>query len=62
MLAAASFLALAATLQAGAHIRVTMLLAVLPERVRRLAEMWAFGAAAAFSGETAVAERQISRV
>lgn len=49
LLAAASFLALAATLRAGAHIRVTMLLAACPERVRRWIEIWAFGAAAAFS-------------
>jgi TRAP-type C4-dicarboxylate transport system permease small subunit len=49
LLAAASFLALAATLHAGAHIRVTMLLAALPERVRRFMEIWAFGAAALFS-------------
>ena len=49
LLAAASFLALAATLRAGAHIRVTMLLAAFSENVRRLIELWAFGAAAAFS-------------
>jgi TRAP-type C4-dicarboxylate transport system permease small subunit len=49
LLSAASFLALAATLRAGAHIRVTMLLGALPESVRRWVEMWAFAAAAAFS-------------
>ena len=37
LLAAASFLALAGTLKAGAHIRVTMVLAALSERARRYA-------------------------
>ena len=50
MLAGASFLALAGTLKAGAHIRVTMLLGLLGERARRFAEIWAFGAAAAVAG------------
>ena len=50
LLAAASFLALAGTLKEGAHIRVTLLLANLGERARRIAEIWAFAAAAAFSG------------
>lgn len=50
LLAAASFLALAATLRAGAHIRVTMLLAAFSESTRRFIELWAFGAAATFSG------------
>jgi TRAP-type C4-dicarboxylate transport system permease small subunit len=45
LLAAASFLALAGTLKAGTHIRVTMLLGALSERVRRLLEIWAFGLA-----------------
>jgi TRAP-type C4-dicarboxylate transport system permease small subunit len=49
LLAAASFLALAPTLKAGAHIRVTMLLAALGERRRRSAECWAFGASAVVS-------------
>ena len=49
LLAASSFLALAGTLRAGAHIRVTMLLGALPENLRRWVEMWAFAAAAAFS-------------
>jgi TRAP-type C4-dicarboxylate transport system permease small subunit len=49
LLAAASFLALAGTLKAGAHIRITMLLHALPERARRVLELWAFGAAALFS-------------
>jgi TRAP-type C4-dicarboxylate transport system permease small subunit len=50
LLAAASFLALAGTLKAGAHIRVTMLLAMLGEGARRYVEMWAFGFAVAASG------------
>lgn len=48
LLAAASFLALAATLKSGLHIRVTMALAALGERTRHVVELWAFGAAAAF--------------
>ncbi|MGE3147330.1 MAG: TRAP transporter small permease [Pseudorhodoplanes sp.] len=48
LLAAASFLALAGTLKAGAHIRVTMLLSALAERPRRHVELFAFGATAAF--------------
>ena len=50
LLAAASFLALAGTLKAGAHIRVTMVLGVFSESVRRIIEIWAFGFAAAASG------------
>jgi TRAP-type C4-dicarboxylate transport system permease small subunit len=50
MLAAASFLALAGTLKAGVHIRVTMLLGALSERSRRIMEIWAFGFAAFASG------------
>lgn len=50
LLAAASFLALGGTLKAGAHIRVTLVLAALSERVRRYVELWAFGFAAAASG------------
>lgn len=49
-LAAASFLALAGTLKAGAHIRVTLILGALGERVRRYVELWAFGFAAACAG------------
>lgn len=49
LLAAASFLALAGTLKAGAHIRVTMILAALSERIRYFIELWAFGFAAAAS-------------
>lgn len=50
LLAAASFLALAGTLKAGAHIRVTMLLAAISEAKRRYLEIWAFGFAAAACG------------
>jgi TRAP-type C4-dicarboxylate transport system permease small subunit len=50
LLAAASFLALAGTLKAGAHIRVTLVLAALSERTRRYVEIWAFGFAAAACG------------
>jgi TRAP-type C4-dicarboxylate transport system permease small subunit len=49
LLAAASFLALAGTLKSGAHVRVTMLLAALPEAWRHKVELWAFGASAIFS-------------
>ncbi|MDP1910125.1 MAG: TRAP transporter small permease subunit [Hyphomicrobium sp.] len=47
LLAAASFMALAGTLKAGAHIRVTMVLGAFGEHNRRYLEMWAFGFAAA---------------
>ncbi len=50
LLGAASFLALAGTLKAGVHIRVTMVLGALGERARHFAEIWAFGCAAAVSG------------
>lgn len=50
LLATASFLALAATLKAGAHIRVTMLLQALGERARRPVEAVAFAVGATFSG------------
>ncbi len=50
LLAGASFLALAGTLKAGAHIRVTLVLGMFSERVRRFIELWAFGAAAAAAG------------
>jgi TRAP-type C4-dicarboxylate transport system permease small subunit len=49
LLAAASFFALGGTLKAGAHIRVTLVLSALGERVRRYIELWAFGFAAAAS-------------
>jgi len=48
LLAAASFFALAATLKAGAHIRVTMLLSAVGEARRHILEIWAFGASAVF--------------
>jgi TRAP-type C4-dicarboxylate transport system permease small subunit len=47
LLGAASFFALAATLKAGTHIRVTMLLSALSERVRRWMEIWVLGFTAA---------------
>ena len=50
LLAGASFLALAGTLKAGAHIRVTLVLGMFSERARRYLEIWAFGFAAAASG------------
>ncbi len=43
LLAAASFLALAGTLKAGAHIRVTMLLSLAGNRARHWIEVFAFG-------------------
>lgn len=49
LLAAASFLALAGTLKAGAHIRVTMLLTMIPETWRHKVELVAFGGSAIFS-------------
>lgn len=54
LLAAASFMALAPTLKAGAHIRVTMALGFMSEGVRRVVEAWAFGFAAAASGYMAL--------
>lgn len=48
LLAATSFLALAATLKRGAHIRVTMLLGALPPRARFLFELWALVTGSAF--------------
>jgi TRAP-type mannitol/chloroaromatic compound transport system permease small subunit len=50
LLAGASFLALAGTLKAGAHIRVTLVLGMFNERTRRYIEIWAFGFATAASG------------
>ena len=50
LLASASFLALAGTLKAGAHIRVTMVLGVLGERARRLLETWAFALTTGVAG------------
>jgi TRAP-type C4-dicarboxylate transport system permease small subunit len=48
LLAAAGFLALAATLKRGAHIRVTMLLGAVSEPLRRWLELWVLGAGALF--------------
>jgi TRAP-type C4-dicarboxylate transport system permease small subunit len=48
LLAAASFLALAATLKRGAHIRVTILLGAVPERARHWLELWTLAAGTAF--------------
>lgn len=50
LLAAASFLALAGTLRAGAHIRVTMVLSAVSERMRRWIEAAAFVFAVMLSG------------
>jgi len=50
LLAAASFLALAGTLRAGAHIRVTIILSAVSEGVRQWIEVVAFGFAALLSG------------
>ena len=49
-MAAAGFLALAHTLKRGEHIRVTVLLSVLPASARRGIELWAHAAAVALSG------------
>lgn len=45
LLAAASFLALAGSLKAGAHIRVTLALSLLPPRARQAAELLALSIA-----------------
>jgi len=42
-LAAASFLALAHTLRQGAHIRVTLLISHLPDKIGRVFEFWCVG-------------------
>ena len=47
LLGAASFLALAATLKAGVHIRVTMVLSAFGEQKRRYLELFAFAFSAA---------------
>ncbi|HFC05389.1 MAG TPA: TRAP transporter small permease [Rhizobiales bacterium] len=39
-LAAASFLALAGTLRDGGHIRVSLLTGALPEKIRKIFELW----------------------
>ena len=48
-MAAASFFAFAHTLQRGAHIRVSMLLNVVPAGVRRILEIWCFAIGAALA-------------
>lgn len=48
-LAAASFLALAHTLREGGHIRVTLLISNLPNKIATLFEYWCVGIAAAIS-------------
>ncbi len=48
-LAAASFLALAHTMREGGHIRVSLILQMLPERARRIADLWGVGLAALVS-------------
>jgi TRAP-type C4-dicarboxylate transport system permease small subunit len=50
MLAAASFLALAHTLRAGGHIRVTLVTGRLPERARWIAELTTLALGAAMAG------------
>jgi TRAP-type C4-dicarboxylate transport system permease small subunit len=49
-MAAAGFLALAHTLKRGEHIRVTLLLASLPARARRVLELWSLACAIGLSG------------
>ena len=48
-LVAASFLALANTLRAGSHIRVSLLIRGLPKGPRRLVELWSTAAGAVLS-------------
>jgi TRAP-type C4-dicarboxylate transport system permease small subunit len=48
LLAAASFLALGATLKRGAHIRVTILLGNVSERLRLWLELWVLAAGTVF--------------
>lgn len=49
VMAAASFLAFASALNGGAHIRVSILLNAVPERMKWLLEIWCFGIATAIS-------------
>ncbi|CUH41996.1 TRAP transporter small permease [Ruegeria atlantica] len=46
-MAAASFLAFANALNRGSHIRVSILLNAVPDRVRRILEIWCFSVGAA---------------
>lgn len=50
LMAASGFLALAHTLKRGEHIRVTLLLGLLPERWKHRMELWALGFATAVAG------------
>lgn len=50
LLAAASFLSLAHALREGSHIRVVLVLGHLPEKVRRIAEIWCVGFALSIAG------------
>jgi len=54
-LAASTFFALAYTLRAGAHIRVTLVVGRLPPRARRLAEVWCCAAGAGLAGAATLA-------
>ena len=47
MMAAASFLAFASALNGGAHIRVSIVLNAVPDKARRVLEIWCFGIATA---------------
>ena len=49
-MAASSFFGLAYTFKQGGHIRVNLLIRLLPARARRLAELWSIGACAAAFG------------
>ncbi len=61
-MAAASFLALAYTLGAGEHIRVTLFLQRLPETKRRYAELWCYLAGCFLSGYFAYFSVKMVRV
>ncbi|MFT5700188.1 MAG: TRAP-type C4-dicarboxylate transport system permease small subunit [Desulforhopalus sp.] len=50
LLAAASFLSLAYALREGSHIRVVLVLGHLPEKLRKLAEVWCIGFALFIAG------------
>lgn len=50
LLAAASFLSLAHALREGSHIRVVLVLGQLPEKARKIAEIWCVAFALAVAG------------
>jgi TRAP-type C4-dicarboxylate transport system permease small subunit len=50
LMAGSAFLALAHTLKRGEHIRVTLLIERLQGKARRIAELWALGAAVFLTG------------